>query len=75
MPRFVVERVTEALNRRSKSVRDSKIHLIGIAYKRGVRRVYWNPTKRVTVTTARSATYKVGVYGTRTKLKGGSTEP
>ncbi len=44
-----------------------------IAYKRGVRRVYWNPTKKVTVTTARSATFKVGVYGTRTKLKGGST--
>src|SRR4051794_27966003 len=44
-----------------------------IAYSGGVRRVYWNPTKKVRVTTARSAKYKVGVYGTRTKIKGGST--
>ena len=26
----------------------------------------------VKITTARSATYKVGIYGTRTKIKGGS---
>jgi hypothetical protein len=44
-----------------------------ISYRGGVRRVYWNPTKRVSVTTARSATYKVGVYGVRAKIKGGST--
>lgn len=43
-----------------------------IAYPGGVRRVYWNPTKKVTVTTVRSATFKVGVYGARTKIKGGS---
>jgi UDP-N-acetyl-D-glucosamine dehydrogenase len=47
MPRFVVERVTEALNRRSKSVRDSKIHLIGIAYKRGVNDVRESPALNV----------------------------
>jgi UDP-N-acetyl-D-glucosamine dehydrogenase len=47
MPRFVVERITEALNRRSKSVRDSKIHLIGIAYKRGVNDVRESPALNV----------------------------
>ena len=47
MPRFVVERVTEALNRRSKSVRDSKIHLVGIAYKRGVNDVRESPALNV----------------------------
>jgi UDP-N-acetyl-D-glucosamine dehydrogenase len=47
MPRFVVERVTEALNRRSRSVRDSKIHLIGIAYKRGVNDVRESPALNV----------------------------
>jgi hypothetical protein len=43
-----------------------------ITYAHGVRRVYWNPNQTVQVTVARSATYKVGVYGTRTKIKGGS---
>jgi UDP-N-acetyl-D-glucosamine dehydrogenase len=47
MPRFVVERITEALNRRSKSVRDSKIHLIGLAYKRGVNDVRESPALNV----------------------------
>lgn len=42
-----------------------------ITYAKGVRRVYWNPNHKVTVTTARSATYRVGVYGVRTKVKGG----
>ncbi len=43
-----------------------------ITYPRGVRRVYWNPTKKVRVTTVRSAKYKVGVYGARSRIKGGS---
>src|SRR5262249_6770000 len=47
MPRFVVERITEALNRNSKSVRNSKIHLIGIAYKRGVNDVRESPALNV----------------------------
>ena len=47
MPRFVVERITEALNRQSKSVRDSKIHLVGIAYKRGVNDVRESPALNV----------------------------
>src|SRR6266540_1377849 len=33
MPRYVVERVGEALNSRCKSIRGSKIHLFGMAYK------------------------------------------
>jgi len=43
-----------------------------IKYAGGVRRVYWNPTKRVKVTTARTATYKVGLYGVRAKIKHGA---
>ncbi len=43
-----------------------------ITYAGGVRRVYWNPTKRVKVTTVRTAKFKVGIYGTRTKIAGGS---
>lgn len=34
MPRFVVEKVIEALNREKKSVNGSKILLLGVAYKR-----------------------------------------
>ena len=36
MPEYVLELITEALNRQSKSVRDSHIHVLGVAYKRGV---------------------------------------
>ena len=36
-----------------------------IKYSRGVKRVYWNPTKKATVTAAKGATYKVGVAGVR----------
>jgi UDP-N-acetyl-D-glucosamine dehydrogenase len=36
MPRFVVEKVTDALNRHRKSVRGSRIHILGVAYKAGV---------------------------------------
>jgi UDP-N-acetyl-D-glucosamine dehydrogenase len=34
MPRFVVEKVVEALNRERKSVRGSKILILGVAYKK-----------------------------------------
>ena len=33
MPRYVVERIAEALNSRSRSVKGSRIHLVGVAYK------------------------------------------
>jgi UDP-N-acetyl-D-glucosamine dehydrogenase len=36
MPDYVLELVTEALNRNSKSVRGSHVHVLGVAYKRGV---------------------------------------
>lgn len=45
-----------------------------ITYANGVRRVYWNPTKKVTIRTARSATFMQGVYGVKKKIKGGSTK-
>ena len=36
MPQYVVDRLTEALNARSKSVRGSKICVLGVAYKKDV---------------------------------------
>jgi UDP-N-acetyl-D-glucosamine dehydrogenase len=36
MPDYVLELVTEALNRNSKSVRGSHVHVLGVAYKRSV---------------------------------------
>lgn len=45
-----------------------------IKYAKGVKRVYWNPTKRVKVKTAKSATFMVGVYGKRISIKGGSSK-
>jgi UDP-N-acetyl-D-glucosamine dehydrogenase len=36
MPRFVVEKVTDALNRLCKSVRGARVHVLGVAYKAGV---------------------------------------
>jgi UDP-N-acetyl-D-glucosamine dehydrogenase len=36
MPEYVVELVADALNRQSKSVRGSGVHVLGVAYKRGV---------------------------------------
>jgi hypothetical protein len=45
-----------------------------IKYAKGVRRVYWNPTKKVKVTTVKSATFKMGVYGKKATIKGGSRQ-
>jgi UDP-N-acetyl-D-glucosamine dehydrogenase len=36
MPHFVAQKVQAALNERTKSVKNSKIHLLGVAYKRDV---------------------------------------
>jgi UDP-N-acetyl-D-glucosamine dehydrogenase len=47
MPRFVVEKVTDALNRHSKSVRGSRIHILGVAYKAGVNDVRESPALNV----------------------------
>ena len=45
-----------------------------LRYGAGVRRVYWHPSKRVKVTTAKSATFMVRGDGNRTKIKGGSKQ-
>ena len=47
MPRFVVEKITEALNQRRKSVRDARIHVLGVAYKPGVNDVRESPALNV----------------------------
>jgi len=47
MPRFVVEKVTDALNRRQKSVRGSRIHVLGVAYKAGVNDIRESPALNV----------------------------
>jgi UDP-N-acetyl-D-glucosamine dehydrogenase len=36
MPHFVVDRVADALNSRKKAINGSKIHMVGVAYKRDV---------------------------------------
>lgn len=43
MPRYVVERISDALNSRSRSIRGSRVHLFGVAYKQGVSDVRESP--------------------------------
>ncbi len=43
MPRYVVERVAEALNSRSRALRGSRIHLFGMAYKPNVSDIRESP--------------------------------
>ena len=43
MPRHVVDRVAEALNSRSRAIRDSRVHLLGMAYKPNVGDVRESP--------------------------------
>ena len=43
MPRHVVDRVSEALNSRSRAIRDSRVHLLGMAYKPNVGDVRESP--------------------------------
>ena len=47
MPRFVVERITDALNQHRKSVRGSRIHVLGVAYKAGVNDIRESPALTV----------------------------
>jgi UDP-N-acetyl-D-glucosamine dehydrogenase len=47
MPRFVVERVTDALNRKKKSVNGARVHLLGVAYKEGVNDIRESPALTV----------------------------
>ena len=47
MPRFVVEKITDALNRHRKSVRGSRIHVLGVAYKAGVNDLRESPALNV----------------------------
>jgi UDP-N-acetyl-D-glucosamine dehydrogenase len=47
MPRFVVEKVTDALNGHQKSVRGSRIHVLGVAYKPGVNDMRESPALNV----------------------------
>ena len=47
MPRFVVERITDALNQHRKSIRGSRIHILGVAYKAGVNDIRESPSLTV----------------------------
>ena len=47
MPRFVVEKITDALNRHQKSVRGSRVHVLGVAYKAGVNDLRESPALNV----------------------------
>lgn len=44
-----------------------------VRYSRGVKRIYWNPSRRVTVRTATSATHVTTMSGDRTKIRGGKS--
>ncbi|MGZ4593899.1 MAG: hypothetical protein ACXV3C_08525 [Actinomycetes bacterium] len=52
------------------------IYVCTLTYSGGVKRIYWNthPTKKVKVTMPRTATYRVSLYGKKTKIKGGSKQ-
>ena len=43
-----------------------------LRYKGGVKRVFWNPTKRVRMTMPSTATYRITLSGKKLKLKHGS---
>jgi len=43
MPRFVVDKIQNALNAQAKPVRDSHIHIVGVAYKRDIDDVRESP--------------------------------
>jgi UDP-N-acetyl-D-glucosamine dehydrogenase len=43
MPRFVVDKVTDALNRLCKSVRGARVHVLGVAYKAAVNDIRESP--------------------------------
>jgi UDP-N-acetyl-D-glucosamine dehydrogenase len=43
MPRYVVEKITDALNQNRKSIRGSRIHVLGVAYKAGVNDIRESP--------------------------------
>src|SRR5213594_3988356 len=47
MPRFVVEKVTDALNGHRKAIRGSRIHILGVAYKSGVNDIRESPALNV----------------------------
>jgi UDP-N-acetyl-D-glucosamine dehydrogenase len=43
MPRYVVEKITDALNGNRKSIRGSRVHVLGVAYKAGVNDIRESP--------------------------------
>ena len=47
MPKFVVDKVTDALNGDGKAVRKAKIHILGVAYKKDVNDVRESPSLHV----------------------------
>jgi len=47
MPRFVVEKVTDALNVKRKAIHGSRIHVLGVAYKPGVNDIRESPALNV----------------------------
>jgi hypothetical protein len=44
-----------------------------IKYRGGVKRVYWNPNKKVKIKAPAGATFMVGVYGKKARVKGGKS--
>jgi hypothetical protein len=53
-------------------VRDGKgTYTCTVAYSGGVRRIYWNPSRKVTVRAVKSARASAGLYGVEKPLSGG----
>jgi UDP-N-acetyl-D-glucosamine dehydrogenase len=63
MPEFVVEKVQNALNDASKSVRGSHIHILGAAYKKNIDDVRESPALGATVTFSDSFVQKIEING------------
>jgi hypothetical protein len=57
---------------KSKKRADKGSYVCTLKYKGGVKRVFWNPTKRVSMTMPSTATYRITLAGKKIKLKGGS---
>ncbi len=74
MPRYIVGRIQSALNDRSKPVRGSRVHLVGIAYKRNVSDTRESPALDIAALLARMGAEVVYSDPLVPRLKAGSLE-
>ena len=58
MPRYVVERVADALNSRSRAINASRVHLFGMAYKPNVSDIRESPSIDIALLLRRRSQYR-----------------